>query len=173
MVLYNWRPCLIWQWLEWTKLKVTGGWLAGSTVDRVRSGPGVMTTTHANRRGSSIQVENSGSTTSLSGKLWIQNWTFFSQKCQFFTFSSKKSAGQNDKCVSDIIVTVANVSLPSPGVILVEYEDAPLSPQVTTAICNRFSWNVHLLGAVFGRFFRNWFNVVRLLAPSACDNLKV
>ena len=56
-----------------------------------------------------------------------------------FTFSSKKSAGQNDKCVSDIIVTVANVSLPSPGVILVEYEDAPLSPQVTTAICNRFS----------------------------------
>ena len=90
MVLYNWRPCLIWQWLEWTKLKVTGGWLAGSTVDRVRSGPGVMTTTHANRRGSSIQVENSGSTTSLSGKFRFKTEPFSPKNASFSLFLLKK-----------------------------------------------------------------------------------
>lgn len=39
-------------------------------------------------------------------------------------------AGQNDVCVSDMIVTIANISLPKPGVVRHEYTDAPLSPQI-------------------------------------------
>ena len=39
-------------------------------------------------------------------------------------------AGKADVCVTDLITTIANVSLPVPGVIKVEYTDAPLDPQV-------------------------------------------
>ena len=39
--------------------------------------------------------------------------------------------GSEDKCITDMIVTVANVSMPSPGVVHHDYTDAPLSPQVT------------------------------------------
>ena len=38
--------------------------------------------------------------------------------------------GKHDQCISDIIVTIANVSLPAPGVVQHDYTDAPLSPQV-------------------------------------------
>ena len=54
------------------------------------------------------------------GNQWINNVTF--------------CAGNKDKCISDIIVTIANVSLPSPGVIQVDYNDAPLAPQVTPGV---------------------------------------
>ena len=37
--------------------------------------------------------------------------------------------GQNDTCTTDIIDTVANVSLSSPGVVHHLYTDAPLMPQ--------------------------------------------
>ena len=38
--------------------------------------------------------------------------------------------GAEDKCITDMIVTVANVSMPAPGVVHHDYTDAPLSPQV-------------------------------------------
>ena len=38
--------------------------------------------------------------------------------------------GKEDQCTSEIIVTIANVSMPHAGVIKHEYTDAPLSPQV-------------------------------------------
>ena len=37
--------------------------------------------------------------------------------------------GKADQCVTDMIVTVANVSMPSPGVVHHDYTDAPLAPQ--------------------------------------------
>lgn len=37
--------------------------------------------------------------------------------------------GSSDKCVTDMIVTVANVSMTAPGVVHHDYTDAPLSPQ--------------------------------------------
>jgi len=46
---------------------------------------------------------------------WINNVTY--------------CAGEADKCISQMIVTIANVSIPSPGVIHVSYTDAPLAPQ--------------------------------------------
>ena len=40
--------------------------------------------------------------------------------------------GKNDECLaSGIIETIANVSLPAPGVVQHDYTDAPLSPQVS------------------------------------------
>ena len=39
--------------------------------------------------------------------------------------------GKQDQCISDIILTVANVSMPHSGVLQMDYTDAPLSPQVT------------------------------------------
>ena len=53
---------------------------------------------------------------------WINNVTY--------------CGGKNDKCVSEMIVTVANISLPKPGVVRHDYTDAPLSPQV---IINTYS----------------------------------
>jgi len=47
---------------------------------------------------------------------WINNVTY--------------CGGKNDKCVSEMIVTVANITLPKPGVVRHVYTDAPLSPQV-------------------------------------------
>ena len=47
---------------------------------------------------------------------WINNVTYCS--------------GKHDKCSSDMIVTIANISLSHPGVIHHVYTDAPLSPQV-------------------------------------------
>jgi len=46
---------------------------------------------------------------------WINNVTY--------------CAGEADKCISPMIVTIANVSMPSPGVIHHSYTDAPLAPQ--------------------------------------------
>ena len=39
-------------------------------------------------------------------------------------------SGKLNECTSDIIVTIANITMPSPGVIAHEYTDAPLAPQV-------------------------------------------
>ena len=39
-------------------------------------------------------------------------------------------SGKHDECTTEIIVTIANISLPSPGVIKHDYIDAPLAPQV-------------------------------------------
>jgi hypothetical protein len=39
-------------------------------------------------------------------------------------------AGKEDECVTDLITTVANVSMPKPGVVRHVYTDAPLEPQV-------------------------------------------
>ena len=52
---------------------------------------------------------------------WINNVTY--------------CAGQNDVCISDMIVTIANISLPHPGVVRHMYTDAPLSPQVSPTSC--------------------------------------
>ena len=38
--------------------------------------------------------------------------------------------GKHNECTSDFIITIANVSLPAPGVVRHEYTDAPLMPQV-------------------------------------------
>jgi len=46
---------------------------------------------------------------------WINNVTY--------------CGGASDKCVSDMIVTIANVSMPVPGVVHHDYVDAPLAPQ--------------------------------------------
>lgn len=46
---------------------------------------------------------------------WINNVTY--------------CGGEKDVCATDIIVTIANVSMPSPGVVHHTYTDAPLSPQ--------------------------------------------
>ena len=46
---------------------------------------------------------------------WINNVTY--------------CGGSADKCVTDMIVTIANVSMPAPGVVHHDYTDAPLSPQ--------------------------------------------
>ena len=48
---------------------------------------------------------------------WINNVTY--------------CGGKKNKCSSDFIVTVANISLSHPGVIQHSYTDAPLSPQVS------------------------------------------
>ena len=37
--------------------------------------------------------------------------------------------GSSDKCMTEMIVTVANVSMPSPGVVHHDYTDAPLAHQ--------------------------------------------
>ena len=42
--------------------------------------------------------------------------------------------GRHDKCTTDIIVTIANVSMPAPGVVNHKYTDAPLDPQVKLVI---------------------------------------
>jgi len=46
---------------------------------------------------------------------WINNVTY--------------CGGRHDKCTTDIIVTIANVSMPAPGVVNHKYTDAPLDPQ--------------------------------------------
>ena len=46
---------------------------------------------------------------------WINNVTY--------------CGGSRDSCVTEMIVTVANVTMPSPGVVHHDYTDAPLSPQ--------------------------------------------
>lgn len=46
---------------------------------------------------------------------WINNVTY--------------CGGQHDNCITDIIVTIANVSMPAPGVVNHKYTDAPLDPQ--------------------------------------------
>ena len=60
-------------------------------------------------------------------------------------------AGQNDVCVSDMIVTIANISLPKPGVVRHEYTDAPLSPQVGYHVSwwfhDHMSFNLNILWA--------------------------
>ena len=55
--------------------------------------------------------------------------------------------GKEDQCTSEIIVTIANVSMPHAGVIKHEYTDAPLSPQV----CK--SASLHWSSFVFLNFF--------------------
>lgn len=50
-----------------------------------------------------------------AGGQWINNVTY--------------CAGANNKCTSRMIVTIANISLPQPGVVHHEYTDAPLAPQ--------------------------------------------
>ncbi len=51
---------------------------------------------------------------------WINNVTY--------------CGGKHDKCTTDIIVTIANVSMPAPGVVNHKYTDAPLDPQVIIMI---------------------------------------
>jgi len=46
---------------------------------------------------------------------WINNVTY--------------CGGGQDTCTTDIIVTIANVSMPAPGVVHHDYVDAPLAPQ--------------------------------------------
>lgn len=46
---------------------------------------------------------------------WINNVTY--------------CGGKQDHCTTDIIVTIANVSMPMPGVVHHDYTDAPLEPQ--------------------------------------------
>jgi hypothetical protein len=46
---------------------------------------------------------------------WINNVTY--------------CGGKHDQCSTDIIVTIANVSMPAPGVVNHKYTDAPLDPQ--------------------------------------------
>lgn len=46
---------------------------------------------------------------------WINNVTY--------------CAGTADKCVSQMIVTIANITMPRPGVVHFSYTDAPLAPQ--------------------------------------------
>ena len=60
--------------------------------------------------------------------------------CQHHRFIQQKSGqwinnitycgGKEDKCVSGMIVTIANISLPSPGVVRHDYTDTPLAPHV-------------------------------------------
>ena len=38
--------------------------------------------------------------------------------------------GKDDACTTPYIITIANVSLPHPGVVLHEYTDSPVKPQV-------------------------------------------
>ncbi len=47
---------------------------------------------------------------------WINNVTY--------------CGGKHNGCSTDIIVTIANVSMPHPGVVNHVYTDAPLEPQV-------------------------------------------
>ena len=51
---------------------------------------------------------------------WINNVTY--------------CGGSRDSCVTEMIVTVANVTMPSPGVVHHDYTDAPLSPQSEVGI---------------------------------------
>ena len=53
---------------------------------------------------------------SPNGGHWINNVTY--------------CGGQLNECTTDIIVTIANVSMTSPGVVHHKYTDAPLEPQV-------------------------------------------
>lgn len=46
---------------------------------------------------------------------WINNVTY--------------CGGYHDKCTTEMIVTIANISLPHPGVVRHDYLDAPLAPQ--------------------------------------------
>ncbi len=39
-------------------------------------------------------------------------------------------SGKDNVCDAEFIVTIANVSLPAPGVVVHDYTDAPLAPQV-------------------------------------------
>ena len=55
----------------------------------------------------------------VSGQ-WINNVTY--------------CGGRHNVCSTDIIVTIANVSMPHPGVVNHVYTDAPLEPQVI--LCN-------------------------------------
>ena len=50
---------------------------------------------------------------------WINNVTY--------------CGGKHNGCSTDIIVTIANVSMPHPGVVNHVYTDAPLEPQVPYA----------------------------------------
>ena len=76
--------------------------------------------------------------------------------------------GSADQCVTDMIVTIANVSMPAPGVVHHDYTDAPLSPQVNTVLkcqcCHEFfklfnyfnsnSWDWYLV-FIIGHFSAN------------------
>ena len=59
-----------------------------------------------------------------------QHERFIRQKSGQWINNVTYCAGKEDKCVSDMIVTIANVSLPSPGVVRHDYTDALLAPQV-------------------------------------------
>ena len=48
--------------------------------------------------------------------------------------------GKADTCSTEFITTVANVSLPAPGIVRHQYTDAPLSPQVILGLI--ISWSV-------------------------------
>jgi hypothetical protein len=43
-------------------------------------------------------------------------------------------SGKDNTCDSEFIVTVANISLPAPGVVRHDYTDAPLAPQVEITV---------------------------------------
>ncbi len=50
-------------------------------------------------------------------------------------------SGKNNVCDAEFIVTIANVSLPAPGVVVHDYTDAPLAPQVLAmGIMKRFDF---------------------------------
>ena len=71
---------------------------------------------------------------------WINNVTYCSGIYVFIYFLLMQFhekyhnyfffSGKHDECTTEIIVTIANISLPSPGVIKHDYIDAPLAPQV-------------------------------------------
>ena len=63
------------------------------------------------------------------------------------------SSGKHDECTSEIIVTIANISLPYPGVIKHDYIDAPLAPQVISP-SNLFVYG--LLGRQFVHDFHGF-----------------
>ena len=65
---------------------------------------------------------------------WINNVTY--------------CGGSRDSCVTEMIVTVANVTMPSPGVVHHDYTDAPLSPQSEVGISSLFHIRVRN-GSIF------------------------
>ena len=65
---------------------------------------------------------------------WVFFFLIFFLNMQFHeilpTFFCFLFSGKHDECTTEIIVTIANISLPFPGVIKHDYIDAPLAPQV-------------------------------------------
>ena len=122
------RMACVWQgrrtlsrrYRSWSRWRGTGGWWGGSTVARTRWDASVSDHDHC-----------------LIVQVWLGGYDWY--PCQHQRYlrledgwinNTTYCGGAADQCTTYQIVTIPHATMPSPGLIRLEYDDEPLLPQV-------------------------------------------